>query len=510
MDEGSAVLRAHGISKRFGPVVANNGIDFELEKGEIHAIVGENGAGKSTLMQMLYGMFRPDSGHIEINGEQVDFANVHDAIAAGVGMVHQHFMLVPEFSIERNITLGTEPRHFGMIDRRRSRQAAEAALALIDTDIDPRRPAGRLSVADQQRVEVVKVLHRGARIMILDEPTAVLTPQETESLFRTLRKLAADGVSVIFITHKLREVIEVADRVSVLRRGTMRGTFRLADVDIPTLVSLMTGRQDVELGQIDRSPSRSDVRLRVDSVSAQSFPDGQITNVSFEMCAGEIVGIAGVDGNGQNSLTALLAGTAQLDAGQVYLDGKRIDELSIMSRRRQGVAFVPEDRQRDGIPLHASVLEGLIAGKLNQKSGIAVLGPALTPALRTWARQMVTRFGIKTASVAAPPSSLSGGNQQKIVLARELDSQPKLLILAQPTRGVDVGAAETIYKEIADMADCGASVLVVSADLDELIRLTDRILVVYRGEIVAEVPSRATDREELGFAMAGGQHKEVA
>jgi len=504
------VLRARAITKSFGTVTANDRVDFELNRGEIHALVGENGAGKSTLMNMLYGMFRPDSGDIELDGVPADFQHVDDAIAAGIGMVHQHFMLVPEFTVEQNITLGAEPRKLGFIDRKVSARAIQEPMRLIGFQIDPKRRAQDLSLAEQQRVEILKVLYRGAKIIILDEPTAILAPQETEELFKTLRSLASHGVAVIFITHKLWEVMEVADRVTVLRAGATHGTFPVDTIEIPDVVALMTGRTDVGLGRTPRSrPARPD-RLVAANLRGRQTPDCAVDAVSFSIRGGEILGIAGVDGNGQNSLVALLTGVASADTGELHLDGVDIAQTSLSARRERGIAYVPEDRHRDGLPVHASVIEGLAGVRLASRHGISVLKPAISRSLTDWARGVVDRYGIKTASIRAAASSLSGGNQQKIVLARELETRPKLMVMAQPTRGVDIGAAEGIYAAIDALAAEGAAVVVVSADLDELLRIADRILVLYRGGIAADFDANTVSREQLGAAMTGGNLREAA
>lgn len=506
MSRDAPVLRAVGLSKRFGPLLANDAINFTLERGEIHALVGENGAGKSTLMNMLYGMIRPDAGRVEVDGDPVQIHSVKDAIARGIGMVHQHFMLVPEFTVERNVTLGAEPQKRGFLDTSASHRALAEVSKLIGFNIDPSRRAFSLSVADQQRVEILKVLYRGARIIILDEPTAVLTPQETEELFRTLQRLTSTGASVVFITHKLGEVSEIADRVTVLRQGRTQGTFEKGEADIPKLVSLMTGRSDVSLGRLERQEPGDHIVLSVRDLSGRAFPDAPMRGSSFEVRAGEVLGVAGVDGNGQNTLVSLLTGIASGE-GTIHLDGRAINDESIEQRRKAGIAYVPEDRHRDGLPLEASVIEGLVANRVSQYRGLRLLGTAITGSLRTWAQAAVERFGIKTSSLSAPALSLSGGNQQKIVLARELESKPKLLVMAQPTRGVDIGAAEGIYQAVAELTETGSAAIVVSADLDELLRISDRIVVFYRGMIVAAFDTAMTTRAQLGMAMAGGPRR---
>lgn len=497
------VLRAKAIRKQFGQVIANDGVDLELRRGEIHALVGENGAGKSTLMNILFGMLRPDGGHVEIDGEPVNFHTAADAIAAGIGMVHQHFMLVPEFSVLRNVTLGAEPRRFGFIDKRATTHLLAEPMRLVGLDVDVRRAARELSVAEQQRVEIAKVLFRGARIMILDEPTAVLTPQETVQLFETLRRLADSGVAVVFITHKLREVMDIADRVTVLRQGRTHGTFDRSDVEIPGLVALMTGRSDIQLGRLPRPTAGNSIRIRVADLAGRHAPDSAIEGISFAAREGEIVGVAGVDGNGQNTLVALITGTERATSGTVRIDGDDVTSLSIASRRERGLGYVPEDRHADGLPLHAPVVDALAVGKLTRLRGLRLFGPAITGATKSWAKALIARYDVKVASINNHSSSLSGGNQQKIVLARELESRPRLMVMAQPTRGVDIGAAEGIYRSILELTSTGAAVIVVSADLDELLRLADRILVFYRGDIVAELDAATTSRDELGLAMAG-------
>ena len=503
MSQPPPLLRLRDITKRFGAVVANSGVDFDLRAGEIHALVGENGAGKTTLMRVLFGMITPDSGTIELNGEQVRLTSARDAIARGIGMVHQHFTLVPEFTVAQNVTLGAEQSRLGLVDFAASALALEEPMRLLGMRTDVNAVVATLSVAQQQRVEILKVLYRQARIMVLDEPTAVLTPQETADLFATLRGLADRGYAIVFISHKLREVMEIADRVTVLRGGSSAGTFDVAAADIPTLVEAMTGRSDVNLGRVVTAAPSDQVALAVSGLSGRSGTDAALADASFTIRAGEILGLAGVDGNGQHSLVGLLTGLVKPQSGSIALHGDELVGLDVAARRRAGLAYVPEDRQAAGLPLAGSVLEALAADKLARATGWLGLGRAFTPALRSWGAHVVEAFDIRTSSLGTRCATLSGGNQQKIVVARELGSHPRFVVMAQPTRGVDLGATDRIYSAIADLASSGAAVLVVSADLDELLRLSHRILVVYRGSIVADLPAATATREKLGMHMLG-------
>ena len=504
MSQPPPLLRLEGITKRFGAVVANHEVNFDLRAGEIHALVGENGAGKTTLMRILFGMLTPDSGLIELEGEQIRLASARDAIARGIGMVHQHFTLVPEFTVAQNVTLGAEPARLGLVDFAASALALEEPMRLLGMRTDVNAVVATLSIAQQQRVEIVKVLYRRARIVVLDEPTAVLTPQETADLFATLRGLAERDYAVIFISHKLREVMEIADRVTVLRGGRSVGTYAAAAADIPTLVEAMTGRSDVNLGRVPTAAPSDRVALAVSALSGRWGTDAAVSAATFTIRAGEIVGLAGVDGNGQRSLVGLLTGLARPDSGSIALHGDELGDLDVASRRRLGLAHVPEDRHQDGLPLTGSVLEALAADKLARTRGWFGLRRAFTPELRAWGSRLVEAFDIRTPSLRTRCASLSGGNQQKIVVARELESRPRCVVMAQPTRGVDIGASESVYSATADLAGSGVAVLLVSADLDELLRLAHRILVIYRGDLVADLPARTATREQLGLHMLGG------
>ncbi|MGC0239668.1 ABC transporter ATP-binding protein [Arthrobacter sp. SD76] len=501
-DQDEPVLQLRGIVKRFGTVIANAGIDFDLRGGEIHAIVGENGAGKSTLMKILYGMIRPDEGEVLIQGETVRFRSASDALARGIGMVHQHFMLVPEFTVLQNLVLGAEPTKLGMVNEHESREMVQQTHSglLADTSLDS--ITGTLSIAKQQRVEILKVLIRGARVVILDEPTAVLTPQECDELFTTLRALADDGYSVIFISHKLREVTSVADRVTVIRSGRTIGTWNIDEVDIDSLVVAMTGRTDVNLGRVIRGAPRAEFVLEMKNVSGTMPGDSTVNGINLSVRAGEIVGVAGVDGNGQDTLVGVLTGRAAEVRGEVILDGVSLGSQTMLERRNLGLSYVPGDRHTEGIPLNGSVLEGLSGVQLAASKGPG-LELAFPAARKAWAKRQIGEFSIKAKGIGALCASLSGGNQQKVVIARELDRTPRCLLLVQPTRGVDIGSADLVYNAIANATEAGLGVLLISADLDELLRLSDRIAVLYRGEIVAEHAGTAADREALGADMTG-------
>lgn len=498
------VMQMTGITKRFGTVVANDDVNFDLRRGEIHALVGENGAGKTTLMRMLYGMADPDSGEIHLDGERVRFARPSDAIHMGIGMVHQHFMLVPSFTVAENVTLGIEPRKAGLFDHRAARAAVTAPMERLGLAMDPDTIVGTLNVASQQKIEIVKVLHRGARIIILDEPTAVLTPQETEELFVLLKRLAADGSSIIFITHKLREVFAVADRITVLRGGRTIDTMNAADTTSPEVVAAMTGRTDVNLGRFPRQGVMGPTLLSIHGLRTDKpLHDASLQDVTFDVRAGEVLGVAGVEGNGQSVLAEALVGTVGVTAGTISLAGRNLTDLSVYQRRDEGLAYVPEDRQVEGLPINASVVEGLAAGQLRTMRGVHALKGAITGSIRSWARDVIRRYDIKAPSENIAARQMSGGNQQKVVLARELESGPNVLILAQPTRGVDLGAIDFIYKQIMDATERGCAVVLISADLDELLRLADRIIVMFEGHVVGEARAEDATREGLGLLMTG-------
>jgi len=501
-------LELRGITKRFGTLTANDAVDLVVEPGEIHALLGENGAGKSTLMNVLYGLYRPDEGEILVDDEPVVFDGPGGAMAAGIGMVHQHFMLIPVFTVAENVMLGhEETRRIGFLDRRRARKDVDAISKRYNLEVPPDALVSELPVGVQQRVEIIKALSRDAKVLILDEPTAVLTPQETDDLIRVMRALRDGGTSIVFITHKLREVREVADTITVIRRGKVVGT-AAPSASTNELASLMVGRP-VQL-TIDKAPAQArDVVLDVAGVTMiDESGVVLVDDVSFQVRGGEIYALAGVQGNGQTELTEALVGLATPSAGTIDVAGRRTTTLSTDQILDLGVGYVPEDRLHDGLVGGFSVAENLVLDLFDKPpfaSGMAMnLGKIESNAV-----DRVAEFDVRTESPSAAASTLSGGNQQKVVLARELSRPLKLLIVAQPTRGLDVGSMEFVHRRIVAERDRGAAVILVSTELDEVLGLADRIGVMYRGRIAGEVGAGAT-AEEIGLLMAAGSTSEAA
>ncbi|WP_437588580.1 ABC transporter ATP-binding protein [Sorangium sp. So ce1000] len=500
----TAVLEARGITKRFSGVLANDGVDLDLREGEIHALLGENGAGKSTLMNVLYGLLRPDEGQLLRSGRPVALRSPSDAIALGIGMVHQHFMLIPVFTVAENVVLGAEPVRGALLDRRRASAEVRELSARYGLNVDPDARVEDLPVGVQQRVEILKALYRKAQILILDEPTAVLTPQEADELFRVLRGLTAQGVSVLFITHKLREVLAVADRVTVMRAGRVVGAAIPRETDERGLAATMVGRE-VAL-QVSKAPAKpGEVVLEVQRLGvADRRGSGAdvVREVSFSVRAGEILGIAGVQGNGQTELCEAITGLSPPRAGCVLLRGRDVTGAPPRALVERGVSHVPEDRQRHGLVLSYSIADNLVLCTYHE-APFAVRGVLRDDAREENARRLIKTFDIRAPGPETPVSALSGGNQQKVILAREMSRPVELLVASQPTRGVDVGSIEHIHGEIVAARDAGAAVLLVSAELDEILALSDRIAVMYRGEIVATRDAGAVSRTELGMLMAG-------
>jgi simple sugar transport system ATP-binding protein len=492
------------ITKTWPGVVADDHVDFQVRKGEIHALVGENGAGKSTLMNILYGLLRPDSGEILIHGNKATIRGPRDAIELGIGMVHQHFMLIPVLSVGENIVLGREPtRAGGVYDRVAANKAILELSAKYGLAIDPRARLGDLPVGLQQRVEILKVLFRGADILILDEPTGVLTPQETHELFGVLRGLKAQGKTIIFITHKLREVLEISDQVTTLRRGKVVGTVPTASTDEEGIARMMVGR-DVLL-RVEKTPATpGPVALRVEHLSVRSEQGiPAVRDLSLEVHAGEIVGIAGVEGNGQSELIEALAGTRRAAGGHIWVGEREVTNSGARKTRAAGMGHIPEDRRGAGLVLNYTIAENMILGRqrapeFTWRGVVMRLG-----AISGWARKLIAQFDVRTPSSRTPARSLSGGNQQKVVVARELGTLPRVLLAAHPTRGVDIGAIEFIHRQLIAQRDAGAAILLVSAELDEVRSLSDRVAVMYEGRIVS-IESPETPEERLGLLMTGG------
>ena len=504
MSSEQLAVDMRGIVKQFPGVLANNHVDFSVRAGEIHALVGENGAGKSTLMNILYGLIKPDSGEILINGKPAHMAGPRDAISLGIGMVHQHFMLIPVFSVGENIMLGREPvAAYDFYDRGRARRSIQELSKRYGLALDPDAKMGDLPVGLQQRAEIVKVLYRGANILILDEPTGVLTPQETKELFVVLRDLVKGGKTIIFISHKLKEVLDISDRITVMRRGKVVGHLNTRETNEEQIATMMVGRE--VLLRVDKKPATPGaVVMRVENVTANS-DNGvpALKGVSFELRRGEILGIAGVEGNGQSELMEVLAGTRRTTGGRVLLGDRDITTYDARTERDAGVAFIPEDRRGTGLVLSFSIAENSILGRERSPRFSWRQVVLRLAAIRDWARALVKEFDVRTPSIDVAARNLSGGNQQKVIVAREMGSQPKVLLAAQPTRGVDIGAIEFIHRRIVQERDSGAAVLLVSAELDEVRSLSDRIAVMYEGRIVS-IEGPETPEERLGLLMTGG------
>ena len=503
------VLELRGITKRFPGVLANDSIDLDLRRGEVHALLGENGAGKSTLMNVLYGLYRADEGEIRVGGEQVIFHSPKDAIEHGIGMVHQHFMLIPVMTVAENIVLGVEPSVHGVLldygtASSSVRKLADSFGFAVDTDA----LVQDITVGQQQRVEILKALYRKADILILDEPTAVLTPQEAGELFEILRSLTEEGLSIIFITHKLDEVLEIADRITVLRRGKLISTLPAKGATEESLARAMVGRDVLlEVEKAERAPGET--LLQVDGLRVHDDRGVEkVRGVSLEVRAGEIVGIAGVDGNGQTEFIDALTGLRRPDDGRIELGGHDVTHDSAREHFAAGIGHIPEDRQRRGLVLEFSIAENLALHDFRNPPA-SRLGWLFPRRLLERAGRLITEFDIRGGDPTTPAGSLSGGNQQKVILAREIDRDPRVLIAAQPTRGLDVGAIEFVHRRLVEERDRGCAILLVSLELDEILSLSDRILVLYEGEFVGEFPPTVT-QQELGLAMTGGGQGEQA
>ncbi|MBT1278733.1 ABC transporter ATP-binding protein [Thermoanaerobacter sp. CM-CNRG TB177] len=499
----SAILEVKNITKVFPKVVANDNVNLTVEKGEIHAILGENGAGKSTLMNIIYGLYKPDSGQLIFDGEELNLSGPHEAIEKGIGMVHQHFMLIPVLTVAENIVLGAEPKGI-TYDREKANELIREISKKYHLEIDPEAKVKDLSVGLQQRVEILKAFYRKAKLLILDEPTAMLTPQETEKLFEIMRGLVKQGMSIIFISHKLEEVLEISDRVTVMRRGKTVGTLNTKETNEQELANLMVGREVVL--RIEKSEYKpGDVVLSVKNlnvVDQQNVP--KVKNVSFEIHEGEIFGLAGIDGNGQLELVEAIMGLRPKKSGNILFYGKDVTNFTTRQLYREGISYIPQDRQADGLVLDFTIAENLILREYKD-SAYSRHGVIQYKKVYENAERKVKEFDIRPPEYMLKARGLSGGNQQKVILAREVGYNPKLLIAVQPTRGMDVGAIEYIHKRILELRDRGAAVFLISLELEEIMSLSDRIGVIYNGQLMDILDGKTATREQIGMLMAGSR-----
>ncbi len=501
------IIEMLGITKRFPGIVANDNITLQLRKGEIHALLGENGAGKSTLMSVLFGMYQPEEGVIRKNGEAVKINDPNDATALGIGMVHQHFKLIEVFTVLDNIILGAETTKLGFLQKREARKKVEALSEKYGLKVDLDAKVEDITVGMQQRVEILKMLYRDNEILIFDEPTAVLTPQEIEELMHTMRGFAKEGKSLLFISHKLNEIMEVSDRVTVLRKGKCVGTVNTCDTNKQELSNMMVGRPvQLEIKKDEAKPK--DVVLRVEDLCVKSkiHKKDAVHNVSFEVREGEIVCIAGIDGNGQTELVYGLTGLEKIESGKVTLCGKDISHNSIAARG-ENMSHIPEDRHKHGLILDFTLEQNMVLQRFQEKQ-FQHGGFIDNASVRSYAERLIEKFDVRSGQGAVTRArSMSGGNQQKAIIARELDRDKPLVVAVQPTRGLDVGAIEYIHGQLVAERDAGKAILLVSLELDEVMSLSDRILVMYEGEIVGELDPKKTTVQELGLYMAGAKRE---
>lgn len=496
------------IVKQFPGVLANDHVDLTVFKGEIHSIVGENGAGKTTLMNQLYGLLKPDSGEIRIFGEKVNFKGPRDAIAKGIGMVHQHFMLVNNLTVAENVVLGSETVKGIIFDLKEAQKRVEQLSKSYGLQVDPVAKIEDLPVGMQQRVEIIKTLYRGAEILILDEPTAVLTPQETQELFSILRKLKEDGKTIIFISHKLNEVMDISDRITVMRQGKVTGVLNKNETNVREIARLMVGREIVFT--VQKPPARSsDVVLRVENLWVKDYRKLDVVKgVTFQVRKGEIYGIAGVAGNGQSELVEALTGLRKPEKGKVFLLNEDVTGKTVRELRERGMTHIPEDRHKYGLILQYPAYYNMILGRHYMPP--FARGDFLDhKKIQEFTSQVFTQFDVRPNNIKMLGMNFSGGNQQKLVVAREMSAKPKLIVVSQPTRGLDVGATEFIHKALIELRDTGVAVLLISMELDEIMSLSDRVAVMYNGEIMGEVDPQQVTIEEIGLMMAGHKLEEL-
>jgi general nucleoside transport system ATP-binding protein len=502
------VIEMLGIRKEFPGIVANDNITLQLQQGEIHALLGENGAGKSTLMNVLFGLYQPEQGEIRVRGKSVKITNPNIANDLGIGMVHQHFMLVDKFTVTENIILGKETKSGLKIDLKKAEQEVREISERYGLAVDPQAKIADISVGMQQRVEILKTLYRGAEILIFDEPTAVLTPQEIKELIQIMKTLIKEGKSIILITHKLKEIMEVCDRCTVIRKGVGIGTVNVSETNPNELASLMVGREvTFKTEKADAKPAQNVLEIN-DLVVKDSRGLTAVNNLKLSVKAGEILGIAGVDGNGQTELIESITGLRRSESGSIQLNGKEIRNLSPRKITEAGTGHIPQDRHKHGLVLDFPIGENMVL-QTYYKSPFSKAGVLSFKEIYQKAKSLIQEFDVRTPSEYTLARALSGGNQQKAIIGREVDRNPDLLIAAQPTRGLDVGAIEFIHKRLIEQRDNGKAVLLLSFELDEILNVSDRIAVIYEGEIVAIVNPKETTEQELGLLMAGSKQKEV-
>jgi len=496
------------ITKIFPSVVANDKVTFKVKKGEIHALIGENGAGKTTLMNQLYGLYQPTSGEIYIKGEKVDIKGPSDAISNGIGMVHQHFMLVENLSVAENVVLGNEPRRGITFNFKKAKKDVKELSERYGLKVDVEAKIEDIPVGMQQRVEIIKTLYRGADILILDEPTAVLTPQETEELFEILRALKKDGKTIIFISHKLKEVLEISDAITVMRLGKVTGNVKTSDTNEKELANMMVGREVVL--SIDRPELEpGEVLVKVENLWVKDNRKlDAVKGINFEVRKSQILGIAGVAGNGQSELAEALTGLRKIESGKYYFQGREITNLSVKELRDLGIAHIPEDRLKRGMVHEFSNYNNLILGS-HDKQKFSERGFLQFDNIKNFSKDLVTNFDVRPADINIYTGNLSGGNQQKVIIAREIGTSPKFIVVSQPTRGLDVGAIEYVHKELIKLRQEGVAILLISMELEELLSLSDRILVMYEGKSMGEFENGELSIEEIGLMMAGKNLDEI-